>query len=71
MTASVFVPKNLTNHFQPLHLIVNGQANQFLKRKFESWYADQVTEEIENGTNVYSVNIETKEEERKNVYTRG
>ena len=56
----VFVPKNLTNHFQPLDLNVNGQAKQFLKRKFESWYADQVTKEIEKGTNVYSMNIKTK-----------
>ena len=56
----VFVPKNLTNHFHPLDLNVNGQAKQFLKSKLESWYADQVTKEIEKGTNVYSVNIETK-----------
>ena len=56
----VFVQKKLTNHFQPLDLNVNGQAKQFLKRKFESWYADQVTKEIEKGINVYSVNIETK-----------
>ena len=56
----VFVPKNLTNHVQPLDLNVIGQAKQFLRRKFESWYADQVTKEIEKGTNVYSVNIETK-----------
>ena len=36
ITASVFVPRNLTNHFQQLDLNVNGQAKQFLKRKFES-----------------------------------
>ena len=36
----VFVPKNLRNHFQPLDPNVNGQAKRFLKRKFESWYAD-------------------------------
>ena len=54
------MPKNLTNHFQPLDLNVNGQAKQFLKRKFEGWYADPVTKEIEKGTNVYSVNNETK-----------
>ena len=52
--------KNLTNHLQPLDLNVNVQAKQFRKRKFESWYADQVTKEKEKGTNVYSMNIETK-----------
>ena len=60
----VFVPKNLTNHFQPLDLNVNGQAIQLLKRKFESWSVDQVTQEkreqIGKETNVYSVNNETK-----------
>ena len=30
--AFVFVPKNLTAHFQPLDLNVNGHAKQFLKR---------------------------------------
>ena len=58
--AFVFVPKNLTAHFQPLDLNVNGHAKQFLKRKFENWYAEQVTKEIEKGVNVFSVNIETK-----------
>ena len=48
------------DHFQPLDLNVNGQAKQFHKLKFESWYADQVTKEIEKGTNVYPVNIKTK-----------
>ena len=56
----VFVPKNLTNHFQPLDLNVNGQAKPFLEGKFESWYADQVTKEIEKGANVHFVNIGTK-----------
>ena len=58
--AFVFVPKNLMAHFQPLDLNVNGHAKQFLKRKFENWYAEQVTKEIEKGVNVLSVNIETK-----------
>ena len=28
------------------------------KHNFESWYADQVTKEIEKGTSAYSVNTE-------------
>ena len=54
------MPKSLTAHFQPLDLNVNGHAKQFLKRKFENWYAEQVTKEIEKEVNVLSVNIETK-----------
>ncbi len=56
----VFVPPNLTNHFQPLDLNVNAFAKQFLKRKFESWYADKVTQEVNTGKDVYSISIETK-----------
>lgn len=37
----VYVPANMTNYFQPLDLTVNGTAKQFLKQKFESWYALQ------------------------------
>ena len=58
--AFVFEPKNLTAHFQPLDLNVNGHAKQFLKRKFENWYSEHVTKEIEKGINVFSVNIEMK-----------
>ena len=58
--AFVFVSKSLTAHFQPLDLNGNGHAKQFLKRKFENWYTEQVTKEIEKGVNVLSVNIETK-----------
>ena len=36
---SVFVPANMTNYFQPLDLTVNGPAKQFLKGKFQEWYA--------------------------------
>ena len=37
-----------------------GQAKQFLKHKFKSFCTDRVTKEIEKGTNIYLVNIETK-----------
>ena len=53
ITASMSLcQKNLTNHFQPLDHNVNGQAKQFLKRKFQSWYADQVTVNIETNLSV-------------------
>ena len=36
----IFVPANLTNHFQPLDLTVNGPAKSFLNQKFEWIYHD-------------------------------
>ena len=37
----VFVPANMTSHFQPLDLTINGIAKTFLKDKFGEWYAAQ------------------------------
>ena len=39
---TVFVPANCTDQLQPLDLSVNKPAKDFLKRKFEEWYAEQV-----------------------------
>ena len=50
----VLMPKNLTYHIQSF------KWKSKTKLRFESWYADQVTKQIEKGTNIYSVNIETK-----------
>ena len=56
----VHVPSNMTDHFQPLDLNVNGHAKEFLKNKFECWYAKQVTDQIDSGRNVYDVNVPLK-----------
>ena len=56
----VHVPNNMTEHFQPLDLNVNGHAKEFLKNKFECWYAKQVTDQIDSGSNVYDVNVPLK-----------
>ena len=39
-----------------LDLNVNGHAKEFLKNKFECWYAKQVTDQIDSGSNMYDVN---------------
>ena len=56
----VFVPANMTNYFQPLDLTVNGRAKQFLKGKFEEWYAKEVKRQVDNGVEVYSIDVNTK-----------
>ena len=53
-------PPNLTDQFQPLDLNVNGFAKQFLKSKFKSSYANEVTKEIDSGKNVYNVDIKSR-----------
>ena len=39
---TVFVPPNSTDQLQPLDLSVNKPAKDFLRKKFEQWYALQV-----------------------------
>ena len=39
---TVFVPPNCTDQLQPLDLSVNKPAKDFLRKKFEQWYALQV-----------------------------
>ena len=40
------VPANCTNRLQPLDVSVNKAAKDFLRRKFQNWYADQVSLQI-------------------------
>ena len=50
----------MTNQFQHLDLTVNGPANESLKQKFEAWYASQITEKLDNGCDIYSVEVPLK-----------
>ena len=39
----VFVPNITTSYFQPLDLTINGPEKAFLKKKFETWYSEEIT----------------------------
>ena len=41
------LPPNTTDLLQPMDISVNKPAKDFLKRKFEEWYCEQVTEQLE------------------------
>ena len=66
----VFVPPNLTNHFQPLDLNVNSHTKTFLKETFQQWYAQQVQKKLDSGKNIYQVDIETKLSIMKPIHAR-
>ena len=40
------LPPNTTDRLQPLDLAVNKPAKEFLRQKFQEWYAQQVAEQI-------------------------
>ena len=56
----VYVSNNMTHYFQPLDLTVNAVAKHFLKDKFELRYANEVKKQLDEGTEVYEIDIPLK-----------
>ena len=53
----VIVPPNCTDHLQPLDISVNRAAKQFLRNKFENWYADQIIAQKDVGKEIQPVDM--------------
>lgn len=45
----VVVPPNCTDRLQPLDVSVNKAAKEFLRTKFQAWYADKISAQMDNG----------------------
>ena len=41
------MPPNTTSHLQALDIAVNKSAKEFLRRRFDEWYAQQVLPQLE------------------------
>ena len=41
------LPANATDLLQPMDIALNKPAKDFLKRRFEQWYSDEVTKQLE------------------------
>ena len=46
----VMVPTNCTDRLQPLDLSINKPVKEFLRRKFQEWYASQIASQLEADT---------------------
>ena len=42
------LPANMTKHYQPLDLTVNGYAKKFLVKHFNEWYTAQISKLLED-----------------------
>lgn len=52
------IPPNTTDVLQPMDASVNKPAKDFLKRKFEEWYSNEVTKQLHGITNIKSVELQ-------------
>ena len=66
----VYVPNNMTHYFQHLDLTVIAVVKHFLKVKFELWYAKEVKKQLDEGTEVYEINIPLKLSILKPIHER-
>eukprot|EP00794_Sanderia_malayensis_P006691 gene6691-7447_t len=56
----VNVPPNMTKYYQPLDLTVNGYAKRFTKNKFNEWYAQQITRQLQEGNKLENVDVKLR-----------
>ena len=66
----VIVPHNLTNKFQPLDISINQKAKKFVSHKFDTWYADRVTEQLRRGVAPGDVKVSMKLSDLKPLHAR-
>ena len=54
------VPANMTRFYQPLDLTVNGSAKMFIAKKFNGWYSEQISEELQSGTPLKDIDVKLR-----------
>ena len=50
---------------------MNGPAKEFLKKKFEEWYAKEISSQMERGRDVYEVEVPLKLSVMKPIHLGG
>ena len=53
----VKVPANMTHFFQLLDLTVNRFAKKFMRKKFVSWYAEEIKKQMDAGVPAESIDL--------------
>ena len=52
------LPPNTTDTLQPMDISVNKPAKDYLKRRFEQWYSDEVMKQLTGEADIESIEIE-------------
>ena len=53
----ILVPANCTDRLQPLYVSMNRSAKQFMRAKFEGWYADRIIAQKDIGQDIQPVDL--------------
>ena len=54
------VPANMTRFYQPLDLTVNGNAKRFMAKKFNNWYSEEISKQLESGKALEDVDVKLR-----------
>ena len=54
-----YVPNNMTDHFQVLNLTVSKWVKDFMKQKFNEWFATQLRNELESGKELENITMKS------------
>ena len=57
---SVLVPSNCTDLLQPLDLSINKAVKDHLRANFQTWYAEQVTSQLQQGKKAEEVKVDMR-----------
>ena len=60
----------MTHKLQPLDINVNGIAKGFLKDDFQTWHTDEIQRQMDNGKDVYEVDVDTLLSQMKPINAR-
>ena len=66
----VIVSYNWTNKFQPLDISINQKAKKFISHKFNTWYADRVSEQLKKVVVPGDVKVSMKMSDLKPLHAR-
>ena len=53
----ILVPANCMDRLQPLDVSTNKPAKNFLREQFQAWYAEQISSQIEDSTEIKPVDL--------------
>ena len=66
----VIVQHNVTNKFQPLYISINQSRKKFVSNKFNAWYADRVSKQLQNGVAPGDVKVSLKLSDLKPLHAQ-